>query len=198
MKLQGYPLSDLSASSFTYPSRLVLTGFMGAGKTTIGRLLAQRIGHQFVDTDKRILQKTGRPHSDVFETEGEVGFRRWEREALLECLAEQSIVIATGGGALVQQKNLTDCLEQSLVVYLCAPIDELYERVIFSPKDRPLVNVTNSQQVFKDTFAKREPFYIQAPLHIETQGLTAKEVARRIDDAVQANPHLYEHLGSDQ
>jgi shikimate kinase len=171
------------------PLRLVLIGFMGAGKSTIGRLLAAALGYQFVDTDQRLIQQFKLPIYKIFQQFGEPTFRQAESDLMHQLLAVEHVVVATGGGT-VSRDDVFSFVNQtsgSLLIYLKAPVDVLYERVIFSPKDRPLIDVPNAEQTFKSRFAEREPFYDKAHLVIETLNQPPQQVVERILIALQTS-----------
>jgi shikimate kinase len=168
--------------------RLVLTGFMGCGKSTIGKRLAQVLGFQFIDTDLAIEQQKNRKIPEIFEKEGEALFRQYESDCLKHALSQSKIVVATGGGALVRQDNLDLALDEAVVIYLELDENELLQRVLFSPKERPLINVKNPAEKVHQLFEARRPFYEQAQVHVATGGLKPEE-------AVGAVIHgLYKYL----
>lgn len=152
-------------------TRLVLTGFMGCGKTTLGRKLAERLNFNFVDLDALIEKNQKKRITDIFASEGEAAFRQYERNELHNVLKWEHYVIATGGGALVCQENLNHALDNSVVVYIQMDTHDLLERILFSPKERPLMDVPNPQQVIETMFVARSPFYEQAQVHVNTLGL---------------------------
>jgi len=120
--------------------RIYLVGFMGAGKTTVGRNVAYRLGWSFVDLDREIERRAGRTIPEIFEREGEEGFRAREAEAL-RVVAEgerERLVVATGGGALTRAENRALIRATGRSVFLDAPLDLLFERIERSPRVRPL------------------------------------------------------------
>lgn len=172
------------AASPPWPNRITLTGFMGCGKTTLGKKLAKRLGYTFIDTDQLIEHQQGAKTSDLFSVHGEAYFRTLEQQALAEVLQRDRCVIATGGGALVRQPNLQWALEQSTVVYLELPFEELLERVLFSPKDRPLVDVKDPETVVHHLFESRLPFYQQAHITLSTYKLSPYESVAKLIQAL--------------
>jgi shikimate kinase len=124
---------------------IVITGFMGAGKTTVGLLLAERLGWPFVDMDAIIEEREGRSISEIFASDGEPYFRRLETSLCRELAAWRSLVIATGGGALVNTANLTIMAGTGLVVCLGCALDNLLQRI---PQDgtRPLLATPDRRQ----------------------------------------------------
>ncbi len=161
-------------------NRLVLTGFMGCGKSTLGRKLSSILGFRFVDTDNAIEKRQRRKIPDIFKIEGEAAFRTYEKEILEHYLKRSRVVIATGGGALVQQDNLDLALDHSLVIYIEMDEQELLDRVLFSPKERPLINVKNPHDVVERLFVARRPFYEQAQVHVQTGGLKPSQALEAV------------------
>ena len=153
-----------------WPARVFLTGYMGAGKSTVGRLLAQKLAYRFVDTDQQLVRQFHKPVSKIFEDEGEAVFRQAEADLVRELLGERAVVVSTGGGTLTREETLAAVRSQpdTLLVYLEAPIETLYERVIFSRKERPLLNVPNSETVFRERFEARRGYYEQAHCRVQT------------------------------
>ncbi len=165
--------------------RIVLTGFMGAGKSTIGRMLATRLGWRFYDTDNMIIKGfKGLPVSQIFERHGEQAFRDAELQVLKALGTKTHAVISTGGGALGSDEPLQVALNYGTVVYLFAPVEVLYERVIYSLKDRPILNEENTEGVFRNKFAEREVFYNQAHLKITSAKRDRNEVVIELMDAL--------------
>jgi len=109
-------------------SNIFLVGMMGAGKTTLGRALAQRTGLDFVDTDRVLVERTGVPVTTIFEIEGEDGFRRRESGVLAELAVRQGCVVATGGGAVLAEENRRVMRASGTVIYLRARVESLWER----------------------------------------------------------------------
>ncbi len=172
---------------------LFLVGFMGAGKTTVGQELAQRLGWRFVDLDDRIIASAGKsPASgesticiaDIFHERGEESFRRAESSALKELLAELKTgpptVAALGGGAFVQPENF-EMLRQrkaaALIIFLDAPVEELLRRCRGSEVQRPLFSDENR---FRHLYTARHSGYMKAEVRVETGGKTIAEVAAEI------------------
>jgi shikimate kinase len=159
-------------------TRLYLTGFMGAGKSTIGKLLAKQIGYRFYDTDHLVMKGFGKPVSRIFAENGEEAFRRAEILVLNELVRRERSVISTGGGTLVRDEAFNIARRSGTLVYLRAPVSSLYERVIFSPKDRPVVDVPDTESIFLQRFEERRHYYEQADITVDT-------IDRRPADVVQ-------------
>ncbi|MCO5101926.1 MAG: shikimate kinase [Burkholderiaceae bacterium] len=137
---------------------LVLVGMMGAGKTTVGRRLAARLGRRFVDADRELEQRCGVPIATIFELEGEEGFRRRERALLGELLALPDIVLATGGGVVLAEENRRLLHERGWVIYLKAAAPDLWQR-LRRDRTRPLLRTENPRERIAQLLAQREPLY---------------------------------------
>lgn len=131
---------------------------MGAGKTTVGRQLAKRLGRKFYDSDHEIVERTGVPIPTIFEIEGEDGFRRREMQTIQELTAESGVVVATGGGAVLRQENRLRLHETGWVVYLDVPPLQLYERTKHD-RNRPLLQVEDPLGRLESLYTQRDPLY---------------------------------------
>lgn len=150
---------------------IFLTGFMGTGKTKIGRLLAQRLGRVFIDTDHLIEERAGLSIPQIFATHGEAQFRQLEYQCLAEAAARPEAVIALGGGAIAQERNW-ELLGRAggVVVCLRASVDTILERVS-RKEDRPLLAGLSPQEkrvVIERLLAERAPFYNRADIQFHT------------------------------
>jgi len=165
-------------------SNVVLTGFMGTGKSTIGRLLAHRLGRRFVDTDQLIESRHG-PIPEIFASEGEARFREIERDVAAELAAQHDLVIATGGGLLLDPVNAEALGATGTVLCLVASVDELASRLRAGAEHRPLLaggDLRTRIQAFLD---EREAAYgAFTPVH--TDGRTPDEVVDVICDLLDA------------
>lgn len=137
---------------------LVLIGYMGTGKTTVGRKLAKKLGLKFIDTDHEIERVTGMPVNDIFKKLGEVRFRSEEKAAVRRVSREHGQVIATGGGVVLDPENMELLKETGVVVRLLATPETIYDRVK-RKKTRPLLQTDDPLQKIKDMLAEREPLY---------------------------------------
>ncbi len=158
---------------------IVLVGFMGSGKSSVGRELARRTGAEFVDADAWTERKTGREIRVLFAEEGEPAFRKLEKAALREILAVKGRVVAAGGGAFLDEENRKLMKAYGPVVYLEANADTLLRRLAKDTK-RPLLQGADRESIVRGLLGRREPEYRQADLTVSTDGLTVKEIARRI------------------
>lgn len=169
-----------------FPRNIYLVGPMGAGKSTIGRHLADMTDKQFRDADHEIENRTGASIPLIFEIEGEEGFRRRESAMLAELAGEPDLVLATGGGVVLAEDNRHVLSDNGFVVYLHADIEILYERTRHD-RNRPLLNEGDRRQKLEQIMATRDPLYREvADLVIETDKRPAKAVARKIFESIQA------------
>jgi len=158
---------------------LALIGFMGTGKTSVGRLLAEQLRFEFLDTDELIQSRTGRMINDIFAQDGEPAFRELERQVVDELATRQQTVISTGGGLPTQPENLTKLKQHALVVCLWTAPEKIWERVK-NQSHRPLLHAADPQQKIRDLLAARAPFYRQADVLVNTDQRSAREVAQQI------------------
>jgi len=137
---------------------LFLVGLMGAGKTTVGRLLAKHYGCAFFDSDHEIEARTGVKIPVIFEIEGEAGFRKREEAAISELTARQGIVLATGGGAVLSPVNRENLRKNGVVIYLRGTPEHLYERTRHD-RNRPLLQTGNPLAKLHELYTQRDPLY---------------------------------------
>jgi shikimate kinase len=157
-----------------------LIGPVGAGKSTIGRQLASELKLDFYDSDREIESKCGVTIDWIFDIEGEEGFRQREKQAIEELVGEQSIVLATGGGAVIFPENRTLLSSRGKVVYLQASVEQQLERTA-KDKKRPLLQVKDKKSQLEKMMVEREPLYQEiADLTIETSDTTVRNVVQRI------------------
>jgi shikimate kinase len=141
---------------------------MGAGKTTLGRLLARKLGREFLDLDQELEARCGVRIPVIFEIEGEPGFRKRETVVLAQCAARRNIVLATGGGAVLSAENRALLHRQGIVVYLRAGAEELYRRTRRS-RNRPLLATADPRATLCDLMRQRDPLYCEvAHLTLDT------------------------------
>lgn len=153
---------------------IFLVGLMGAGKTTVGRLLAKRLGMKFVDSDHEIEARTGATISWIFEIEGEESFRRREVETIRDLTGRSGVVLATGGGAVIHPENRKHLKARGTVIYLRASVNNILQRTMHD-KSRPLLQTENRKEKLEELARQRDPLY--------------REVADIIVDTGRPNVH---------
>lgn len=158
---------------------LALIGFMGTGKTTVGRLLAEQLGFEFLDTDEQIETNTGKKISEIFAQQGEPVFRDLERQLVEQLAQRRQTIISTGGGLPVNPANLANLKTHALVVCLWASPEKIYERVR-NQDHRPLLKDPDPLAKIRTLLAVREPFYRQADVLINTELRSLREVAQQV------------------
>jgi 3-dehydroquinate synthase len=170
---------------------VVLTGFMGTGKTTVGRLLAADLGFEFVDTDALIEQRHG-PIPEIFATQGEEAFRKIERAVAAELATRSGLVISTGGRMMLDPDNVRKLSANSRVFCLVATPEEVYDRVTRgrSGIERPLLKVPDPQQRIVELMSERDPEYRRFP-QLVTDARTPRAVARDLQAVASSDPHTY-------
>ena len=174
----------------TVPGNIFLVGLMGAGKTSVGRLLAKRFNKTFYDCDHEIERRTGVSVPVIFDIEGEAGFRARESAVLLELATQHDIVLATGGGAILREENRRALEQHGTVVYLRAPPEELWQRTRHD-RNRPLLQNSDRRAKLQQLFTERDPLYKEiAALIVDTgkQGLRtlAQKLEQRLHDHFRA------------
>ena len=164
---------------------IVLVGLMGVGKSTVGRNLANAIGRKFVDADDEIESAARLTISEIFEEFGEAYFRDGERRVIARLLDEHSGVIATGGGAFVDDETRALILDRAIAVWIDCDIDTLVERT--SRRDtRPLLKSGDPQEILTRLYTEREPFYSQAQVRVLSRDGPHIETAVTILEAIDA------------
>lgn len=159
---------------------------MGAGKTTVGRELARRRKMRFADCDHEIVARTGVNIPTIFEIEGEAGFRRREAQALDELTAEPDLVLATGGGVVLDPANRALLAARGVVIYLDVPPHILWERTRHD-RNRPLLRVENPRQRIEELHRQRDPLYREvADIIVEGGRCNPGAMVRQIEKALQA------------
>lgn len=158
---------------------IVLFGFMGTGKSTVGRILAQRLGMKFVDMDTVIEQRTGKSIPEIFAERGEYYFRRLERELVRELAGQEGSVIAAGGGVVLNPDNVADLGRHGLLVCLRARPETILRRVE-SESHRPLLERGDKAARIRQILEERRPLYDALPWQVDTDNLSPEEVAERV------------------
>jgi shikimate kinase len=166
-------------------ANIFLVGMMGAGKTTLGKALAQRLGLEFVDTDRVLVDRTGVPVATVFEIEGEEGFRRRESGVIAELATRRGCVVATGGGAILSEDNRRVMRSAGTVVYLRARLESLWERTRHDTS-RPLLATPDPRATLAQILEVRDPLYREAAhLIVETGSQSAATLVNRVMAALR-------------
>jgi shikimate kinase len=164
---------------------LVLIGFMGSGKSSVGREIARRCNLRFLDTDSVIRQKYGKSISEIFAAYGEPAFREEEYQALVRLRGAQNFVLATGGGIVLQPRNRGILRSLGPVVWLTADEETIWERVSRN-QNRPLLKTADPRLTIRNLMETRYPLYREAAdLIVETSHLSHQEVAGRIILAIR-------------
>jgi shikimate kinase len=170
-----------------HAANLFLVGMMGAGKSTIGRLLARRMKRPFFDSDLEIEQRCGVSVPVIFDIEGEPGFRAREAQVIAELAEREGIILATGGGAVLDAESRRRLATRGTVVYLHAPPADLYERVRHD-KNRPLLATADPLAKLEALYAERDPLYREiADLVIDTGKQSAPMLARELQGRLEEN-----------
>lgn len=152
-------MNDATIESFPdIPANIYLVGMMGAGKTSVGRVLAKRLGKVFHDSDHEVAQRTGAAIPLIFEIEGEAGFRARETVVLSDLTALRGIVLATGGGSVLSEQNRLLLKRSGCIVYLRASVQELWHRTRHD-RTRPLLQTRDRQAKLAELYAARDPLY---------------------------------------
>ncbi len=160
--------------------KVFLVGPMGAGKTTIGKYLAQHLKLDFADTDTEIEARTGADIPWIFDVEGEEGFRDREQQVVEEMTRWDDLVLATGGGVVLRPQNRSALAGRGFVVYLYATVDEQVRRTR-RDRRRPLLQTGEPEEVLRDLMAVRDPLYREIADHIiETDQCSPRTVAQRL------------------
>jgi shikimate kinase len=168
------------------PSRIFLVGPMGAGKSTIGRQLAEALGLEFADTDHEIQRRTGVDIPTIFEYEGEAGFRARERQVVDDLTQLDDQVLATGGGVVMDADNRRHLSARGLVVYLYCSPEQQYERT-HRDRNRPLLQTEDPRARLQELMVLRDPLYREvADLVVSTERRSATAVVRDILRQVDA------------
>ncbi len=164
------------------PKNIVLIGFMGSGKSTVGRALHQRLGYSLTDMDELIERTMGKKITEIFKEEGEQAFRDFETLQLVEIAKQTDIrhIVSTGGGIVIRPDNRHLLRKLGYVVWLDAPEKTILERTSRN-RDRPLLNTTDAAQRVKNLLNEREPWYREtAHLKVDTKDLDSEEIAAGI------------------
>ena len=167
-----------------HPKNLFLVGPMGAGKSAVGRQLARMMHLDFVDSDDEIESRTGVDISFIFEKEGEEGFRKREVRVIDELSQREGVILATGGGAVVDPENRNRLGARGFVVYLYTSVDQQLDRTSRG-RNRPMLENGDRETLLRDLMEIRDPLYREiADLTVDTDGRRVQTVAREILDSL--------------
>ena len=178
--------------ALAWPQNIILVGFMASGKSHVGRILSRRIGWPLVDTDREVVNRAGKPIHQIFQEEGETGFRTLESSVISDLCAGSERIIAAGGGAFVNPDNQQRMLTSGLVFCLSAPAETIHSRVnkgkTSGASVRPLLAGADPLERIQTLLAERAEAYAQAHHTIETDSLTPEQVAQDILRFCYAGP----------
>lgn len=172
-------------ADFLKKTNLYIVGMMGAGKTTIGRKLANRLGYKFLDTDALIETTAGQPITDLFASEGEAAFRQLESSVLSQVSAYTNLVVSTGGGIVTQPMNWS-YLRHGVVIWLDVPVPVLVSR-LSGDTSRPLLTGVDLTTKLETLLTERGELYGQADVHIPYEGRSVGKTCDRIVTALKHN-----------
>jgi shikimate kinase len=168
---------------------IVLVGMMGAGKTTVGRRLATRLGRHFVDSDEEVERAAGMSIEDIFASHGESDFRAGEQRVIARLLKDQDLVLGTGGGAFINPETRALVKASAISIWLKADPDLLFQRVQ-RRSNRPLLKTANPRETLLNLIETRYPIYAEADIVVTSKDVPQDQVASEIIDAMLA------HLGA--
>ncbi len=166
---------------------IILIGPMGSGKSTIGKILANKLHREFRDSDHFIEEKTGVDIGRIFDIEGENGFRERESSALIELLGHNSLVVATGGGSVLRKENQTLLISCGYIIFLDITVNQQLQR-LRRDKKRPLLQTDNPRRRLEALFEERRPIYLEiADLAVKTDRKSARKLASEIINQLPDN-----------
>lgn len=167
---------------------IALIGFMGTGKTAVGKVLAAKLSREFIELDYLIEQKAGRSIPEIFQQDGEIGFRELEIEATKEVADKKNAVIACGGGIVLNKINIDRLRQECIIVYLTASPNIILKRTSGDKNERPLLAVSDRASQIRELLRSRQPFYERAAdIKIDTSKLNIESVAERIMEKLREN-----------
>lgn len=175
--------ADIAAIARRVDRPVVLVGLMGVGKSTVGRRLASLLGRDFIDADEEIEEAAQMSISEIFAEFGEPYFRDGERRVIARLIEERHGVIATGGGAFVNDETRALILAEAIAVWIDADIATLVERTS-RRNTRPLLRQGDPREILTRLHSEREPFYAQAPIHVRSEDGPHMTTANRILEAI--------------
>ncbi|MBI2836331.1 MAG: shikimate kinase [Chloroflexi bacterium] len=172
-------------------TNIALIGFMGTGKSAVGRVLAKKLRRKFIELDSLIEQKAGKSIPDIFQQDGEIGFRQLEIDATKDVAQEKRAVIACGGGVVLNRINIDRLRESTVIVYLTASPGVILRRTSSDRNIRPLLNVSDQAQRIRELLKFRKPFYERAAdVTINTSKVDIGAVAEQILEKLKNDESL--------
>lgn len=172
---------------------LILVGMMGSGKTTMGRTLAKHLGKSFVDSDEEIIKRTGVTIPHIFDVEGEPGFRQRETTVILNLAGRDNMVLATGGGAVLDEQNRAMMQQNGIVIYLKASVHDLWQRTRHD-RNRPLLQTDDPHAKLMELFQQRDPLYQQvADIVVQSGKQSAHSLMLHLVDEIETYKKLCKH-----
>lgn len=166
------------------PSLIILTGFMGTGKTAVGQALARTLGYAFVDSDREIESRQGRTVQHIFESEGEPYFRQVEKETIARLAQQPRTVLSVGGGAILNEETYSLLELAGIMVHLTATVDEIANRLGHG-NERPLLAGGDRKKKIRKLMKDREPVYSKVKVQVDTTGQAIDEVVNKILDQLK-------------
>ncbi len=172
-------------------TNVALIGFMGVGKSAIGKVLAEKLNKEFIELDDLIEQKAGKSIPQIFQQDGEIAFRELEIEVTKEVSRNKNLVIACGGGMVLNKINIDRLKKEATIVYLTAPPGIILKRVLSEGETRPLLKAPNKALSIKELIRFRKPFYERAAdVKINTSKLDIDSIAEHIISKLEGNESL--------
>ena len=169
---------------------IILIGFMGVGKSTIGRALAEQLSWNFLDSDDKIEEIVGTDIPDIFHTYGEEYFRRLEFEVLSNMIDQSGVIISTGGGAVMNKRLFDMLLAKSLVIHLDASLETLYHR-LKGASNRPMLYHDDLKKRIGELYNLRHPTYMKAHYTIKTDGKSEEQITNEILQIIRRGENRY-------
>lgn len=163
---------------------IVLTGFMGTGKTEVGKLVAQKLGYKLIDVDSEIEKEKKMKITEIFKEYGEPEFRKIESDVIRRLSDRDNAIISAGGGAVLRQENMNNFRKKGVIVCLTASPETILKRTS-NDSTRPLLQVDDPMKKIKELLEFRKPYYEKADIMIDTEGKTPLQVAEEIIEKVK-------------
>lgn len=179
-------VSRLALSRKFQSGNLILVGMMGSGKTTMGRALAKHLDKAFIDSDEEIIKRTGVTVPHIFDIEGESGFRVRESAVIKDLVGRDNMVLATGGGAVLDEQNRAVLRQNGIVIYLKASVHDLWHRTRYD-RNRPLLQTGNPHARLTELFQLRDPLYRQmSDIVVQSGRQNAHALMLQLADEIEA------------